>query len=70
MFEELLKELEEIVKALESGDLTLEESIEKYQRGMELSALCKEKLLSAKEVVVQKGQSGLRQYLQLPVLVR
>ncbi|MCK9537447.1 MAG: exodeoxyribonuclease VII small subunit [Bacilli bacterium] len=54
MFEELLKELEEIVKALESGDLTLEESIEKYQRGMELSALCKEKLLSAKEVVVQK----------------
>ena len=54
MFEELLKELEEIVKALESGNLTLEESIEKYQRGMELSALCKEKLLSAKEVVVQK----------------
>ncbi|MDD4077567.1 MAG: exodeoxyribonuclease VII small subunit [Bacilli bacterium] len=54
MFEELLKELEEIVKALESGDLTLEESIEKYQRGMELSALCKEKLLGAKEVVVQK----------------
>lgn len=54
MFEELLKELEEIVTALESGNLTLEDSIEKYKRGMELSALCKEKLLSAKEVIVQK----------------
>jgi exodeoxyribonuclease VII small subunit len=54
MFEELLKELEEIVKELESGTLSLEDSIQKYQRGMELSALCKEKLLQAKEVVVQK----------------
>jgi len=54
MFEELLKELEEIVRELESGNLTLEDSIKKYQRGMELSALCKEKLLSAKEVIVQK----------------
>lgn len=54
MFEEYLKELEEIVKELESGNLTLEESIKKYQRGMELSNLCKEKLLSAKEVIVQK----------------
>ena len=54
MFEELLKELEEIVKELESGTLTLDESIKKYQRGMELSNLCKEKLLSAKELIVQK----------------
>jgi len=54
MFEVLLKELEEIVKELESGTLTLEESLQKYQRGMELSALCKEKLLKAKEVIVTK----------------
>lgn len=54
MFEELLKELEEIVKELESGNLTLEESIEKYQRGVELSNMCKEKLLSAKEIIIKK----------------
>ncbi|HEY8395655.1 MAG TPA: exodeoxyribonuclease VII small subunit [Bacilli bacterium] len=54
MFEELLKELDEIVKELESGTLSLEEAIKKYQRGLELSAQCKEKLLSAKEVIVQK----------------
>ena len=35
MFEELLKELDEIVKELESGTLTLEESIVKYQRGID-----------------------------------
>jgi exodeoxyribonuclease VII small subunit len=54
MFEELLKELDEIVKELESGKLSLEESIQKYQRGLELSAKCKQKLLEAKEVIVQK----------------
>lgn len=53
-FEELLKELEEIVSALEKGDLTLEESIKKYERGMELAKLCTEKLESAKECVVKK----------------
>ena len=53
-FEDLLKELNEIVTELEKGELTLEDSIKKYQRGIELSSLCKEKLLKAKEVIVQK----------------
>ena len=52
--EELLKELDEIVKELESGNLSLEEAIKKYQRGLELSGQCKEKLLAATEVIVQK----------------
>lgn len=53
-FEELLEELSNIVKELESGTLSLEESISKYQRGMELSKLCKEKLQAAKEVIDTK----------------
>jgi len=53
-FEDLLKELNSIVKELESGELSLEDSIEKYQRGMELSKLSKEKLQSAKEVIISK----------------
>lgn len=53
-FEDLLQELNKIVSELESGDLSLEDSIEKYQKGMELCKVCKEKLLQAKEVVVQK----------------
>ncbi|HNZ50925.1 MAG TPA: exodeoxyribonuclease VII small subunit [Bacilli bacterium] len=54
MYEELIKELEEIVKALESGNLTLDESIKKYQRGIEVAALCKEKLVNAKELIITK----------------
>lgn len=53
-FEELLQELNEIVSELESGSLSLEQSIEKYQLGIELSKLCKDKLLKAKEVVLKK----------------
>ncbi|HOP92922.1 MAG TPA: exodeoxyribonuclease VII small subunit [Acetivibrio thermocellus] len=36
-FEESLKELEEIVKQLEKGELPLDESIEMFQKGMMLS---------------------------------
>ena len=54
-FEDYLKELEQIVKELESGELSLEESIEKYKRGLELSEICKKKLEEAKELVVTKA---------------
>ncbi len=53
-FEQLLEELSKIVKALESGNLSLEDSLTQYQRGMELSLLCKNKLNEAKEIVVKK----------------
>lgn len=53
-FEELLEQLNIIVKELESGNLSLEDSIEKYKKGMELSNLCMTKLQEAKEVVVNK----------------
>ena len=55
-FEDYLKELNEIVVALESGKLTLDESITKYQRGIELSNLCKKKLEEAKAVIVKKTE--------------
>ena len=53
-FEQLLKELQEIVNNLESGSLSLEESVEAYQKGMTLSLECKKRLDQAKEVVVKK----------------
>lgn len=51
-FEDYLKELSDIVKDLESGELSLEESIIKYKRGLELSEICKKKLEEAKEIIV------------------
>ncbi len=50
-FEEALAELEAAVEKLESGDLSLEEAIEEFQKGTELSRLCMEKLKVAKAAV-------------------
>ena len=43
-FEEAMNELEEIVQKLEKGELPLEESIEYFQKGVELSRYCSKKL--------------------------
>ena len=46
-FEEALQKLEEIVSRLENGDITLEESINIFKEGVELTKFCKEKLNAA-----------------------
>ena len=43
-FEQAISELEKIVGELEQGDLSLEESLKKFEKGMELSKLCSDKL--------------------------
>ena len=52
-FEDLLKELEEIVSSLEKNELTLDEAIKKYERGMKLSKQLTEILEASKEAVVK-----------------
>ncbi len=47
-FEKSLEELENIVKKLELGECTLEESIELYKKGATLSAECNKMLEKAK----------------------
>ena len=54
-FEDYLNELQEIVKQLESGNLSLEESIEKYKRGLEIADICKKKHEEAKELIITKA---------------
>jgi exodeoxyribonuclease VII small subunit len=46
-FEDALKELEEIVRALESGKGKLEDAIKSYERGAALKAHCERKLAEA-----------------------
>ena len=43
-FESALTELETIVKTLEDGQLTLEQSLENFERGIELSRFCHTRL--------------------------
>lgn len=50
-FEDTLDKLNKIVSELESGNLTLEESLEKFKEGITLSGECKKKLEEAKLVV-------------------
>lgn len=50
-YEESIKELEQVVKALESNELTLDESIEKFERGMKLSKRCSELLEGAEKKI-------------------
>ena len=50
-FEEALIELEENVKLLEEGDITLEESIDAYKKGMDLAAYCMEVLKKAEQEI-------------------
>lgn len=52
-FETQLAELEELVKALESGDTRLEDAVKHFERGMSLSRAC-EDLLKQAELRVQQ----------------
>lgn len=50
-FEKSMKKLENIVRTLEVGNVTLEESISLYEEGARLISLCKKKLKSAEKKV-------------------
>ena len=50
-FEEDLKKLQDILNDIESDNLTLEDSIQKYKEGMELSKKCQDALDEAKQVI-------------------
>lgn len=50
-FEEMMEALEKVVKQLDEENISLEESIELYQRGIELSTTCEKKLKEAEDKV-------------------
>jgi exodeoxyribonuclease VII small subunit len=53
-FEELMKELEETVKNLENRDITLDDAVKAYSRGLELSKECYKILEDNQKLVAQK----------------
>ena len=50
-FEEALTSLEKIVEEMESAELPLEEVLQKYEKGIELTRFCSEKLTEAEEKI-------------------
>ena len=57
-FEEALSELDEIVQQLEKDDVSLNRSVELYQRGVKLSKKCSD-LLEKAELKIKEVQSSL-----------
>lgn len=50
-FEDNMKELEQIAARLESGEVTLDESLKLFETGIKLSKACKKKLDEAEKRV-------------------
>ena len=60
-FEDQLAELEKVVEQLERGDLSLDESVSLFERGVHLSNACKSQLSSAEsriQVLLEPSESG------------
>jgi exodeoxyribonuclease VII small subunit len=58
-FEAAIAELDAIVKKLEEGDLSLENSLELYERGVHLSRFCHSRLEEAErriEILNERGE--------------
>ena len=50
-FEAALAELESVVESLERGELSLEESLQTFERGVELTRTCQEALKQAEQKI-------------------
>jgi exodeoxyribonuclease VII small subunit len=59
-FEQSIKQLEQIVQELESGDLPLEKAIKKFEEGIQVSKFCSRKLdeTEKKITILLKDSAG------------
>ena len=58
-FESALKELESLVEKMERGDIRLEESLQYFERGIELTRHCQQALQEAEQkvqILLEKNQ--------------
>ncbi|WP_433946353.1 exodeoxyribonuclease VII small subunit [Paenibacillus sp. SN-8-1] len=69
-FEEAMSQLEEIVSRLEHGDVPLETAIDLFQRGMQLSQLCGQKLAQVErkiEMIVETDGEITKKPFEAPI---
>jgi exodeoxyribonuclease VII small subunit len=63
-FEAAMGELEALVEKLEQGEFSLEESLERFERGIELTRLCQQALRAAEQKVLALAAVGGQETLQ------
>jgi exodeoxyribonuclease VII small subunit len=71
-FEDQIAELEKVVDQLEKGDLTLDENVTLFERGVQLSDACKAQLASAEsriQVLLDPEAGGAPRVEDLAVTV-
>ncbi|HLP97708.1 MAG TPA: exodeoxyribonuclease VII small subunit [Sideroxyarcus sp.] len=61
-FEAALAELEQVVPDMESGKLTLEDSLAAYKRGAELLSFCRSRLDDAQQQVRVLEEGALKDF--------
>ncbi|GAB2190957.1 exodeoxyribonuclease VII small subunit [Sessilibacter sp. MAH2] len=68
-FESALSELENIIEQLESGDLSLDESLKAFESGIRLTRDCQQRLTEAEQkvqkLVAEQGQLKLEDFDEL-----
>ena len=65
-FELAMKQLEQIVQDLESGDMPLEKAIKKFEEGIQLSKYCTEKLDESEKRITILMQDGAGNVSDMP----
>ncbi|MXX93810.1 MAG: exodeoxyribonuclease VII small subunit [Chloroflexi bacterium] len=63
-FEDAFTRLESVVRRLESGQMSLDQSTALFEEGMQLAKTCTE-LLNGAELKIQRLQQGLAEQLNL-----
>ena len=66
-FEIAMKQLEQIVQDLETGDMPLEKAIKKFEEGIQISKYCSEKLdASEKKITLLMRDSDGEKISEIP----
>lgn len=68
-FEESLERLEELVNILENGDISLEESLNYYKEGIELSSFCSKELEEAEKQVIMLQKNAEGKFVEKPFFI-
>jgi exodeoxyribonuclease VII small subunit len=65
-FEKSLAELEQLVEEMESGELSLDQSLAKFEKGVSLTKLCQQALKDAEQrvnILLEKhGETSLEEF--------
>mgnify|MGYP001078155608 FL=1 len=64
-FESAMTELEQLVEKMEDGELTLDESLKAFERGVVLTRLCQSELKNAELKVQQLNSDGELEALEI-----